>query len=492
LEREGTISAGMSWQRLLQRRRAANAYNSAIFEQSEKYGKWGRKDAAVARVGLSRIAVAGSLLCVVVLCAIWAVQKTSPQETDPQELDPQELENEWSYLSDGYYSVIRADGKVPLLVKRLQDEDKNNTADGVAVEGDAIESDVVEVKMLNLSQDGIFTLTDLDAPVVMNVPLSEQYGEIALGKISFGEDSVIIPANPTNLDSAGFRFTLSPDASNVLLRSNKEMILLDSEGASRTISPPTFNGKTYDDLFSEAIEFSEEIEVFWNGQATMSPDASSIAYISNKADIRRNSWDLFLLDINSEKEVLLANDETFRYTVEDWLDNDHIICSKSYDRNYSIVIVNKNGTEYDMNFAVDRPVLLGARNGLIAYSDPNCDVIYFTRFNHSSELADISRFNIHGTFRIRPGIDPFSPDGTKFAYLLVPEDSDYGRDVSVIDLNALTDTPNETVPVGTKNDSIIMEFDWLNNDSLLAAVAKMEDDHSLNRSMISSWIYHIR
>jgi Tol biopolymer transport system component len=264
------------------------------------------------------------------------------------------------------------------------------------------------------------------------------------------------------------------------------MILLDSEGTAKTLTPRTFNGKTYDDLRAESMDLSEGTQVFWNGQAAISPDASSVAYISNKADMK-GSWDLFLLDMNTENEIRIADDETYYYSVEGWLDNDHIICSKFYDKDYSIVIVSKNGAEYHVKFAVDQPILLGARDGMIACGSTNCDVIYFSRFNQSDELTDIAHFNVNGAFRVSPGIDPFSPDGSKFAYIFVPESNEYGRDICVIDLKTLTDTHNETVPFGTKNDTAVLEFAWHNNDALFASVTTSKD----GKSSISSWVYHI-
>ncbi len=65
------------------------------------------------------------------------------------------------------------------------------------------------------------------------------------------------------------------------------------------------------------------------------------------------------------------------------------------------------GSSIKLNFATKNPVILGARDGLIAYGNEANDTIYLAQFNHSEKLEKIAEFKINGTFRIRPGISPF-------------------------------------------------------------------------------------
>jgi hypothetical protein len=194
---------------------------------------------------------------------------------------------------------------------------------------------------------------------------------------------------------------------------------------------------------------------------------------------------LYVLDIESGNEALVKNDSEMHYGVLQWLDDDHIICSKMYDKEYDIVVINKDGTEYAVDFLVDRPVLLGAKNGMIAYGDENNDVIYIAQFTNSEALIEIARYELDGTFIVRPGIDPFSPDSTKFAYIFVPSDNPYDRDIVVINLATLTQENDASTPVGTEDSSAVLEFDWLDNGTLLTSIINNETQ------AISSWLYYL-
>lgn len=98
---------------------------------------------------------------------------------------------------------------------------------------------------------------------------------------------------------------VAPDGKSVLYMTEGELVTIDGTGTTTVVSPSTYNGKTYEDLIKESIEIYGENRVFWNGQASISPDGSSIAYISNKANIQ-GTWDLFVLDLSTGKEEKLA------------------------------------------------------------------------------------------------------------------------------------------------------------------------------------------
>ncbi|MDY3014855.1 MAG: hypothetical protein SOR61_06690 [Evtepia sp.] len=86
--------------------------------------------------------------------------------------------------------------------------------------------------------------------------------------------------------------------------------------------------------------------------------------------------------------------------------------------------------------------------------------------------------------------DPFSPDGTRFAYLFVPNDDTYQRDLVVVDLDTMTQQVNQTLPVGTKEDTSVLSFVWLDNQTLFTTVAQSIGSFS-NQEIYTTWTYHL-
>jgi hypothetical protein len=431
-----------------------------------------------------------------------------------QDVATKAISEKWAYLDDNYYSLVSTSGGERVLVKRLQDRDIRRineqlvdnsalpdtlSAEVFVADSDAILpnnmlpdggflvenweslqeqliSEALEIKSLEVSENGKFSISSVSRIEVLS-EMTDITNIDAL-RVLTANGSVVLPRD---FDSATNAFKIAPSGEYTLFMSDFGMVYVNTQGTVEVISPPAYNGKTYDQLREESIQLFGDNYMFWNGQVSIGPDNSCVAYVSNKGDIQ-GTWDLYVLDIESGKETLVKNDSEMHYGVMQWLDDDHIICNKLYDKAYDIVVVNKDGTEYSVDFSVDRPVLLGAKNGMIAYGDENNDVICIAQFTNSETLIEIARYELDGTFRIRPGIDPFSPDSTQFAYILVPSDNLYGRDIVVIDLATLTQENNESIPVGTKDSSSVLEFDWLDNVTLLTSLIDNETQ------AISSWL----
>ncbi|MDR2360964.1 MAG: hypothetical protein LBD85_06790 [Oscillospiraceae bacterium] len=427
------------------------------------------------------------------------------------------IPDEWAYFDDDYYSLVNTSDGTHILVKRLQDRDIQSIneqlidnsvlpdtvlAETIVADPDAVLPDnmlpngsfLVEnweslqeqlvneslaIKSIEVLENGNFSTN-----IVSQSDISSNITDIVnidASLITTENSSVVLPQN---FDSPAVAFEIAHGGEYVLYIFDSGMVYVNNDGVVNTVSHPTYNGKTYDQLKEESIQLLGDNYVFWNGQASISRDNSCVAYVSNKGDIQ-GTWDLYVLDIESGNEALVKDDSEMHYGVLQWLDDDHIICTKMYDKEYGIVVVNKDGTEYAVDFLVDRPVLLGAKKGIIAYGDENNDVIYIAQFANSETLSEIARYELDGTFRIRPGIDPFSPDGTKLAYIFVPSDNPYGRDIGVVNLSTLTQENNEFVPVETKDSSAVLEFDWLDDVTLLTSIIDNETQ------TISSWLYYL-
>lgn len=462
---------------------------------------------------------AKKLIAAMVVCSFMVVGIASTALAY-QEATKKEIAKEWTYVDDAYYSLVNTGEGAPILVKRLQNSDYDDmltklidtslepdtaAAQNAATDPDAILpdnmltdgsflvenwedlyehliNDTYDVKTLHVTQESQVTLEEASTRS-QKLSITDGSTNTINTELVSTESGVI--ALPNNFDNTDAAFMIAPDGKSVLYMTEGELVTVNARGVSTIVSPSTYDGKTYKDLIEESMEIYGENRAFWNGQARLAPDGSSIAYISNKADIQ-GTWDLFVLDLSTGKEKKIGDDTTKHYFVEQWLDSKYVLCMKAHGSSYELVAVGLDGTEYKLDFATENPVILGVSDGLIAYGNEANDTIYLAQFNHSEKLEEVAAFKINGTFRIRPGISPFSPDGKKFAYVSVPEDNYYGRDIVVIDLDTMMATSNQTIPSGTKTTTAVLEFDWLDNDSLLTSVIANDTQ------AISSWIYHTK
>lgn len=431
-----------------------------------------------------------------------------------QDIRSKAIQEEWTYIDDNYYSLVNVDS-THLLIKRIQNRDiqeieeklidNNRTQDVVSAR--TLMTDPYAVGPDNMLPDGSFlvenwedlqlelynakheikrlSIRDNTTPTLSSV---NELSRFALPVFADGVDlRHVITENssvyvPSNFDDVSTAFAIAPSKEYTLFTSDRDMKSIDAQGVIHELSPSTFEGKTYEQLAKESIELYGENNLFWNGQSSISPDSSCVAYVSNKADLQ-GTWDLYMLDVKNGAETLIANDPIMHYGIIQWVNDDYLLCSKTHDTEYTWVIVGKNGEEYGFNLTVDKPVFLGSRNGIIAYGNEENNVIFFVKFDGTS-LTRISEVHLDGTFRVRPGIDPFSPDGLQFAYIFVPRNNPYGRDITIVNLNNAAKIRNKYVPIGTKNNTAILEFSWLDNGSLLTSVIENESQE------ISSWIYH--
>ena len=427
---------------------------------------------------------------------------------------------EWMRLDGDYYSMIKA-GDSYILVRRMQERDyqyieeqlidndrapDTASAEIAAADPDAflphnmlpdgrfllenweevrdrLYKELSDVRRLEVAKDG-FSVGDIVKSEVL--PDSKLLIDAGAVHVITKDGSLLVP---DNFDYLSVGFMAAPSGEYTLFIPNSGMLRADRDGTVRTLSAPLYNGKTYDQLTEEAIElYGGEVGkayVVWNGQVSISPDGSYIAYVSNKGDLSGTD-DLFVMDSESGEETLLRDEKYIAYGVNRWLDNDHIICTRMGSEEYSTFIMSKDGVEYDLKFSVDSPVVLGARDGVIAYCGSDCGTVYFSRFTEAEGLTDIGRVKLNGTLRVRPGIDPFSPDGSKFACILVPDKEPDVRDINIIDLSTMKQKINSIVPFGTKDESTVLEFDWIDNDAMLTSVVENQSEN------ISSWIYRIK
>lgn len=215
--------------------------------------------------------------------------------------------------------------------------------------------------------------------------------------------------------------------------------------------------------------------------ACVSPDGRWVAYTYGA---HWTYWDLFLLDTTTGEEKRLVEDDFSRYSIHQWLDNDHLLCDTPRAQGSGLVVLDTEGNEITPDFAFDDPHILGIRDRIIAYESwAEGNVICFAEFNGTETLEKIGQIALGGSLRVQ-GDPPFSPDGTRFAYILVPDGAPYRRDLAVYDLRTGTVLTNETAPYGTKDQAVVLKFHWQDDNTLLASI------HDQETGEYSDWLYH--
>lgn len=397
----------------------------------------------------------------------------------------------WHYVGSTNYHVTPLSSGTALLTRepdtRVLESFYQSFTDPPATPPETYEAllrKALDMKLLHLDEAGAPILHDISSQPKLIAEVPSSWPIVAMQAEVDGRKVVLpVPFTASEYDP----FSL-PNQEGILYSSERDLVLLRADGTTQVVTPPLYQGKTYDELAEESIRRFDKNYVFWVGNCLPAKDNRQVVYISNKADGVRFS--LFLLDLETREETLLASDPRNDYFLEAWLDETHILCTKSHSQGSSHCIIRTDGKELPLTLSEETPVFLGVRDGLLVYSNPNCDILHFAQFDSKSEtFTDLHSIPLDGSFRLR-GVDPFSPDGSRFAYLFVPNDDTYQRDLVVVDLDTMTQQVNQTLPVGTKEDTSVLSFVWLDNQTLFTTVAQSIGSFS-NQEIYTTWTYHL-
>ncbi len=309
--------------------------------------------------------------------------------------------------------------------------------------------------------------------------------EVKLQRVKFESKTVVIPQDFEHFPLA---FAITPDGEKLIIYSDNGLWLANSANNQlEKISSSTYGGKSYEALVKESIDLYEEPNVSWNSGVIASPDSATLVYQSNKNDIAKGSSALFAYDLVTGAETLLAYTAGAHYLVEGWLNEESIICTK-YDNNMlTKVLVNLQGQEMDLDLAADSTIY-AVQEGFIAYinhSSAGGEKFHIASVDKAGIVHELTSTPMEGTIRIRSNTQGFSPDLTYIAFLYVPNDEPEARLIKVVNLKTSRVTSIDSFPEETDASAAVLEFSWINDDTLFIAV--QEDVSGLKK--VSNWTY---
>lgn len=429
-------------------------------------------------------------------------------------------DNPWTLIDNGYYSPVSISGEAPVLIRRIVDSDliqqqtmlidldtpKDTEAaeaaiqdpdvilpDNMLPDGTLLNADLYQRRdelLMGLSTKMVLTDTntgytnETGSKQALTVRFADNSSSnVGVERVDINGKMVLVPQT---LDNASADVVITPDGSKAIAYTERDMWLTSATTrGSSSVLPQTYNGKSYNDLADESFETLGANYALWCGQVTASPDSKKVAYVANKDDL--NGLSVFTYDFETNQEKLLVGAPGSYYLIVDWLDSQNILCYK-LDENDSkeTVVVNVDGTESNLNFEVRNPSIIYCMNGLIAYSSAGEeDSIYVGQFN-GADVEPVFSSQLNGTLRIRPGVNPFSPDGTQLAIIYVPDNEPENRLAKVFDLTEQTSHEIAAAKSRSAINTCVLEVSWIDDSSLLTVTVQDEND---GQSNYATWSY---
>ncbi|MDY3014719.1 MAG: hypothetical protein SOR61_05965 [Evtepia sp.] len=237
----------------------------------------------------------------------------------------------WHYVGSTSYHVTPLSSGTALLTREPTNEDLEPFyqafTDPPATPPETYEAllrKALDMKLLHLDEAGAPILHDISSQPKLIAEVPSSWPIVAMQAEVDGR-KVVLPVPFTASEYVPFSL---PNQEGILYSSDRDLVLLCADGTTQVVTPPLYQGKTYDELSKESIQLLGENYLNWNGACIPSKDGRSLVYVSNKED--NINYALFLLDIASGTETLLAADTSASYHPEGWLDDTHLFCSKVF------------------------------------------------------------------------------------------------------------------------------------------------------------------
>ncbi|WP_139997501.1 hypothetical protein [Paenibacillus paridis] len=298
------------------------------------------------------------------------------------------------------------------------------------------------------------------------------HGDIVfnLQKVQYKDKTIVIPQN---FDDFPLEFAFIREGEKLLVAAENGLWIVDSSNSQpQKISSSLYNGKTYEDFAQESIDLHGKNYVSWNSGILPSPDSTRLVYNSNKHDMESGGSALFMFDLATGDEAMVADTVDVNYLINGWLNSESVICTKYKDTILSKVLVNLDGEEIDLNLP-EESVIYSVQDGRIAYithRSNSGDEFHVARVDETGTLQAITSTRIEGKARMRAGIEGFSPDHSYAAFLYVPDESPEKRYIKVVNLNKGTIVDINSLPDDINPTANIIEFSWINENTLFIEV----------------------
>lgn len=393
-------------------------------------------------------------------------------------------EGKWTFVEDEHYCVVPIQLENPLLVKQLQDRDhlaiweKQSKISNWEEAMPQIIGEQMRIRPLDDTKSCMISEFDVDFDT------SSGMKTIQMNKIIQGESIITLPKLGAEYSLAGFSIT--PDGQKSFVISDKGLWTVNNE--TNQLEPlllSTYNDYSFEDLVSRSYEVFGGNYVTWNSNVMPDLSGTKLAYISNKHDVEYGRNALYVYDLTTKVETMIASSEIANYFNLGWLDAEHIFCVKNRNDGISYVSVNLNGEETPFNFSCKEPIIYSVQNQLIAYmEDWESNQIIVIKYMDDSPPQVIKIIEIDEQAIFRGEMKCFSPDNSQIACLYSPDRNERDRYIQVVNLNSQKSRIIDSLP---KDCDYILEFFWMDNNTLLVVTGNGID----GKTELSTWTYSL-
>lgn len=440
-------------------------------------------------------------------------------------------DSNWTFLGDEYYRQIPSGNTSVILADRMQTSDYESVRQKLidtekesltAEEMQRISTNSNAVIPANLTADGYFLkenwvelrqeyvaerLTVTTLSNVLNTQaksqsqtLTEEFSveipgttnglPISLRRVftNGGEGKGTVTVLPANLDDCAADFHFSNDGEYLYLATSHGLWAVEAK--TKNVIPLSYDKMAYATKVKESIAKWNENRVNWVSTISPSPESGKVAYVSN-----RNTWDIssdevFYYDLESKKEYKFKSMEGAQYLIEDWIDENTLLCTVLRDGKREIVVLGTDGTEILLNAKGENPTVYAVEGSNIAYAESlSSPTLHIVQYVGESSLKEVTTQELGEGTRLRRGVNGFSPSGSKYAALYVPENDPENRNVRIVDLQS-SEIRTVTSPTTLRTlgkEVYILECSWVDENTLLFVTG----DRSDPLNTLSSWLFEL-
>lgn len=403
----------------------------------------------------------------------------------------------WKSIDNDSYSLVKAGNGKYLAYRILQDKDKQNIRTMICEQ--SIDGEVMKDNWKELRKGIISSLTGIKDLNTDDKLTSIQTDDFEASFDAFGEDKIWkfhkvtnedgVFVIPEEADNMPIEFAASDDGSEYLVATEKGLWKIDAnEKKTEKISKESYNGKSYEELLREMnsgiVDEDEFNALFWNSNLIISPDGTKVVYSSNRDCTAGKGYSLWLYNLKTGEEKIIAKSASEFYVCIGWLDSNTILCQRSSTDKHTYCFVDDNGNISDMILEGEDARVLNIGAGLIAYTPNNSvsnEVCIMKYDLKSKQLSSIYKNQVDGVLR---GKGSFNEKGTKFAYLYAPKENEVLQYMSIAELTEGKSTSIKQLPVKSIR-TIINNFNWIGSEKLFINIASANDGLMEE----SSWVY---
>lgn len=418
----------------------------------------------------------------------------------------------WKIVDSKFYQALPVNSDTPLLVSVLQQSDYadiqnelyddtrlNDALSSIANEENAdsfeaenyLRTDWMEVQdTLIKDRLTIRTLSEttrsntIDSnELTVNVISMSGVTPLEMRTIQMASATFVIPQN---LNDFPAQFSITPDASHSIIATERGLWTINGADTNLQRISTTYStdGQDYDELAELSNQLYGENIIKWNDNLVVSPDSQSIAYLSNRDNVITGGVDIYAMNLNSATEAKLTSSNNY-YTIVGWLNSEYLLCDKYEGDNHQIVAISLDGEETALPIDGFFPWVYAVKDNMIAFVPfLDSNEVTIARFNPNTKSMDIqSTVTMGAETRLRGGNYGFSPDCSKFAAIVIPEDNPSGRFMGIYDI--VSGEQSAISAPASIPGAYIHEFSWIDNTNLLVAVGDKAD-------VLTTWTYMLK